>query len=442
MHPAIEVAEAEPEADRRLLESLADWCDRYTPLVALDGEDGLFLDVTGCAHLFGGEHAMLDDVLARFRHQGFDVRAAIASTPGAAWAAARHACGAVVEAGEEAALITPLPLAALRLDAPARAGLESVGLRVAGALMSAPRAPLARRFGRSVMLRLDQALGGVEEPISPCLTVPELIAERRFAEPVVLLEEIEALVVLLSRQLKARLEHRGEGAEKLQLQLFRVDGGVYRIAVSASRPLRDPELVHRLFREKLAVAAAGIDAGYGFDLVRLAVMAAGRFDEDQATLGEAANAREGDLALFADRLRARLGEQAIVVPRMVESHWPEKAAPLVPFAAHGETAGSRTTGEERPLRLFAAPEGIEVTAAEVPEGPPGRFRWRSVSYRVVSAEGPERIAPEWWQAGTQAETRDYFRVEDEAGRRYWVYREGRYGAPDQPPRWYMQGMFA
>lgn len=447
MHPSIEVIEAEPEADRRLLEALADWCDRYTPLVALDGDDSLFLDITGCAHLFGGERALLNDLLARFFHQGFGVRAALASTPGAAWAAARYVTGTVVEPGEEEELMAPLPLAALRLDAPIRASLEGVGLRVAGALMNTPRAPLVRRFGKVITLRLDQALGRIEEAISPRLAVPTLIVERHLAEPIVLMDDVESLLTPLTRRLKADLERRAEGAEKLQLQLFRVDGAVTRIAIAVSRPLRDPKLLQRLFREKLAVAAPGIDAGFGFDLVRLAVLSAARFDDAQATLDETED-QDGDLALFADRVRARLGEAAITRPRLVESHLPERAVLAVPFSAQPAAKPPEpssdllpVTARQRPIRLFDRPERIEITAAEVPEGPPSHFRWRHVSYRVAAAEGPERIAPEWWR-DEAAEACDYFRVEDETGRRYWVYRQGFYGETEAPPRWFMHGVFA
>ncbi|WP_292219459.1 DNA polymerase Y family protein, partial [Mesorhizobium sp.] len=163
MHPAIDIVEADPEADRRLLEGLADWCDRYTPLVAIDGADGLFLDVTGCTHLFGGERAMQDEILVRFLEQGFDVRAGLAATPGAAWAAAHFHGDRIVAGGEEETLLAPLPLAALRIEPGTRASLESVGLRTAGAVMAAPRAPLARRFGAGLLLRLDQALGRLDE---------------------------------------------------------------------------------------------------------------------------------------------------------------------------------------------------------------------------------------------------------------------------------------
>lgn len=443
MHPDIEIVEADPAADRRLLEALADWSDRYTPLVALDGENGLFLDITGCVHLFGGERALLDDVLARFDQQGFDVRAAIAGTPGAAWAATRYACGAIVKSGAEAGLLASLPLAALRLEPRVCHGLESVGLRVVDAIMHAPRAPLVRRFGKSVTWRLDQALGHIEEAISPRLAMPALIVERHFAESIALLEDIEALVAALSRQLKLDLERRGEGALALQLQLFHADGTVSRIGIAASRPLRDPQLICRLFHEKLPRAVETIDAGYGFDLVRLAVLSVGRFDDAQGTFGEAADSLDADLALFADRVRARLGDDAVTAPHMLESHVPERAAPLLPAATLPTKSASPTATDlaPRPIRLLPSAEQIEVAAAEIPEGPPGRFRWRSVLYSVVNAEGPERIAPEWWRSASAADTRDYFRVEDETGRRYWLYREGLYGEAEQPPRWYMQGMF-
>jgi protein ImuB len=462
MHPAIEVIEEDVQADRRLLDGLADWCDRYTPLVALDGADGLFLDITGCAHLFGGEQAMLDDLLSRFFAQGFDARAGLASTPGAAWAAARFAykksgrndrletpiCdrpgdAPVIPSGEEEELLAPLPLAALRLEPEIRAGLESVGLRTSGAVMAAPRAPLVRRFGRQVTLRLDQALGRVEEAISPRLPVPPLSAERMLAEPIGLIDDVEALVAMLSLQLKRDLERRGEGAERLQLQLFRVDGDVSRLTVGASRPLREPKFIQKLFHEKLAAVSTDLDAGFGFDLVRLCVLVATRLDATQASLDGTSADSGGDIALFADRVRARLGDQAIHRARLVESHLPERAAIAVSFAeserAKAPALETVAAFKERPVRLFDVPETVEVIAAEIPEGPPKHFRWRRTAYRVLRAEGPERIASEWWRQET--ETRDYFRVEDEEGRRFWLYREGLYGAAEAP-RWYMHGVFA
>ncbi|MDQ6434138.1 DNA polymerase Y family protein [Mesorhizobium sp. LHD-90] len=450
MHPNIEVVEAEPEADRRLLEGLSDWCDRYTPLVALDGTDGLFLDITGCAHLFGGERGMMDDLLSRFFHQGFEIRAGLASTPGAAWAAARFGGDLIVAPGEEEELLAPLPLAALRLPSEIRGGLESVGLRTSGAIMSAPRAPLVRRFGKEVVLRLDQALGRVQEAISPRLPVPPLSTERPLSEPIVRLDDIEALVALLSRQLKIDLERRGEGAERLQLSLFRVDGAVSRITVGASRPVREPKLIQKLFHERLTALEMAIDAGYGFDLVRLSVLVVASLDAAQPDFDGGLSDPAADIALFADRVRARLGDGAVRQPYLVESHIPERAVvsePCTRFSKGSKPvekivpASRQRVAKDRPIRLFSPPEWVEVTFEAAVGQPSMRFEWRRASYRVVRSEGPERIAPEWWRDQTDAAARDYFRVEDEEGRRYWIYRQNSEDMPDTSPRWFMQGVF-
>lgn len=444
MHPMLEVREAAPEADRHLLGTIADWCDRYTPLVALDGADGLFLDITGCAHLFGGEEQMMENVVTRLRQQGFDARAGFASCPGAAWAAARFLSPSVVPPGGEAAALAPLPLSALRIDPAVRAGLESVGLRTVGSIMEAPRAPLARRFGGALLVRLDQALGEAEEAISPRLAVPPLSAERHLAEPVVNAEDIENLAFMLATTLREDLERRGEGADALQLALFRVDGVVQRYVVRTSLPLREPVLIRKLFREKLAATGDEIDAGYGFDLVRLSVLRASSFAIAQTDLvGESAGEEQGT-ALFADRVRARLGENALMRPVAVESHIPERAVRMVPFAAAARAplaAKQAPTRPERPLRLFARPEPLDIVVAEVPEGPPLRFRWRSATYHVTRSEGPERLAPEWWHEAGDAPTRDYFRIEDAEGRRFWLYRQGFYDTAKNMPRWFMHGIF-
>ncbi|WP_246188560.1 DNA polymerase Y family protein [Nitratireductor arenosus] len=452
MHPGIQIVDALPQADRRLLESLADWCDRYTPLVALEGSDGLFLDITGCAHLFGNEKRMMDDILSRLFHQGFDARAGLGPSPGIAWAAARFLSPAIVPPGEEAETLAPLPLAALRIAPAVRAGLESVGLKTAGAIMAAPRAPLTRRFGAALLTRLDQALGRVEEAITPRLPVPPLSVERQLAEPVMLADDIQRLVGMLALSLRAELERRGEGAHVLQLALFRVDGAMRRLAVGASRPLRDPVLIGRLFQERLAAFKDRIDAGYGFELVRLSVLKASPFAIEQTDLAGSSMAVEEDLALFSDRVRARLGETALLRPVLVESHRPERAATFAPAARvpvgsigrpRSDKPGPGPAGmTERPIRLFSHPEPVDVVAAEVPEGPPLRFRWRRAVHRVARAEGPERIAAEWWRDPQDMPTRDYFRVEDDDGRRYWLFRQGFYGTAETMPRWFMHGVFA
>lgn len=456
MHPDIDVVEADPEADRRLLEGLADWCDRYTPLVALDGADGLFLDITGCAHLFGGEKALLADLLARFFHQGFDVRAGVASTAGAAWAAARFSSGQIVAQGAERNFLHRLPLSALRLEATTRASLESVGLRSVGAIVDGPRAPLVRRFGTTLLERLDQALGRLEEAISPRLPVAPLSVERHLAEPLTLIEDVERLVGLLAATLKLDLERREEGARTLELLLFRVDGMVSRITVGASRPIREPALIGRLLHERLKALGETIDAGCGFDLVRLSALSTARFDARQGDLAGEVEDDGEELAIFADRVSARLGEVAMLSPVPLASHFPERAGAVAPYAreetrkaaaaarpgkARGGSA-NRSSQPERPIRLLRSPEPIDVPLTEVPDGPPPHFRWRRALHRVARAEGPERIAPEWWHDDADAPTRDYYRVEDADGRRYWLYRQGLYGAHATSPRWFLHGVFA
>lgn len=468
MHPSVEVVEADAHADRRLLEGLADWCDRYTPLVALDGADGLFLDITGCSHLFGGEEALVADMLRRFCEQGIDARAAIAATAGTAWAVARFHGNAVVPDGAEADRLAPLPLAALRLDAAICTALDSVGLRKVGDLMATPRAPLVRRFGKMSILRLDQAFGLIEEALSPRLAVPELSAERRLAEPIVTIEDIERVILFLLQALREALERRGAGALGLRLFLFRVDGAVSRLSIGLSRPTRASDRMARLFHERLAGLGDDLDTGYGFDLVRLTVPSIAPLVARQVDLGDGDGDDEADLALFVDRIHARLGRNAIRRPVPVASHLPERA---VAFAAFAEAPAAEADEEipvvaERPLRLLLRPEPVDVMA-EVPEGPPLNFRWRRAQYRIARAEGPERIGPEWWLEAPDVEgredekdeeyekrrkqtikekraqrTRDYFRVEDEDGRRYWLYRQGLYGLSEEPPRWFLHGIFA
>ncbi len=447
MFPSIDVVEADPAADRLMLEAIASWCDRYTPLVALDLPDGLFLDITGCAHLFGGEAALMSDLAARLAEQGFDVRAGIAPTPGAAWAAARHRTGAILEQGGEEAAFCDLPLAALRLEAGTVASLHKAGLRYVGALANTPRAPLVRRFGRLVVDRLDQLLGHAGEPVTPLMPVPERSAERRLAEPVSTMDDIEWLCLRLAERLKEGMEMRGEGARRLELALYRVDSAVTRIAVATARPLRDPEQIRRLFRERLKSTGDEIDCGFGFDLVRLSVMESAPMSDVQHDFGERdARAGDEDIAGMADRAAARFGAGAVTLAVARESYIPERVVAHVPFATapsalhRHDDAALAPHVPDRPIRLLGRAELVEAVA-ELPDGPPLRFRWRRALHTVRRAEGPERIGAEWWHDGTQAPDRDYYRIEDDCGRRFWIYREGVYAGNAPAPRWYMHGLF-
>ncbi len=437
MIPVLAVADDDPAADVALLEAIADWAERYTPLVGCNNR-GLLLDITGCAHLFGGEAALLADFQARLLAQGFLAHAAIAGTPGAAAAVAHYGNGAIVAPEDSTTALAPLPLAALRLDPEIVSALHRVGLKRIGQVIGAPRAPLAARFGAAFIRCLDQALGVDEEAIDPRRPPPSFIAERRFAEPITREEDIAATLSSLAATLAASLERHGEGARRLEYALFRVDGAVMRITVGATRPIRAPKLILALFREKFAALGNEIDAGFGFDMARLSVTVSAAVDAVQADLTGEANAADGVDALI-DRIGARLGEESIATIVSHATHVPERAERLAPAAArNGSAEMMLPAGKPRPLRLFAHPEPV-VAIAEVPDGPPVQFHWRRALYHVTRSEGPERIAAEWWNG--DGRTRDYFRVEDETGHRFWLYRDGLFGEADAP-QWYMHGVFA
>jgi protein ImuB len=442
--PLIEVAHEDPRADTALLESIAEYCLRWTPLAACDAPDGIFLDVTGCAHLFGGEESLLADIRQRLARQGFQIRAAIASTPGAASALARFGSEIVLPPGMEHAALAKLPLAALRIDGEMAAALARVGLKKIGDLDNKPRAPLSARFGRHLLEQLDRALGALEEPVSPRLEVAPYIAERPFAEPVGREEDILNALAGLARQLTVLLERRGEGAERLELTLFRADGAVFAVEAATSRPTRDPAALAALFAERLDVLRDSLDPGFGYDLVRLSVLAIGHSDPMQSDLSGPVDAEE--LARMFDCLGARLGLARIVRQEMQGSHLPERTALDVPVQRAGNSATMWETAEPeappgRPLRLLARPEEV-VAMAGVPDGPPLRFRWRRALHEVARAEGPERIAAEWWRMADDQPTRDYYRVEDKEGRRFWLFREGLFERETAMPRWFLHGTFA
>ena len=465
MYPALAAADADPEADAALLTAVADWCDRYTPLIGLDAPDGLFLDITGCVHLFGGEAALCRDLITRLAWQGLQARAGVADTVGCAWAAARYGDAPIVPKGVTREVLSPLPLAALRVDAEIVAALAQAGLKHIADVLHRPRAPLAARYGEGFVRRIDQAVGREDEPITPRLPVPAAMAERRFPEPIGREEDVLGTIEQLARELDRVLERRGEGARLLQIALFRADGKVHRLELGTAAPLRDPARVRQLFPDRLAVLSDECDPGFGFDMLRLSALVTERFDPSQTGLSGGED-EAADLAHLIDRLGARFGLRRICRLEPRNTHIPEFAAAAVPAHASSRPVRGRPTRETRregsvtaivaeveadslaptrPVRLFQRPEPIEAIA-EVPDGPPVRFRWRRVMHEVASVEGPERIAMEWWR-DTQGNklTRDYFRVESRAGARLWLYREGLYGSevrlPDKP-QWYLHGLFA
>jgi len=449
MIPALDVAAADEPADRLLLESIADWCVQFTPLVALDPPHGLLLDVTGAAHLFGGEGALLDRSRTALRKQRFAVAGAIAGSATAARALARYRDGAIVPPGREAAAMAPLPVEALALDAAVTHAFRHAGLKTIGQVAARKRCELTARFGAGMVFALDAALAKAEKPISSRRSLPDYSAERIFAEPVVadaaILETLRTLAASLARL----LAERGEGARALEAVFFRADGKVRRLAVETGSATRDPAIIERLFREKLAALADPLDPGFGFDLIGLSAVRAERSDCGTAAF-EAEAKEEKEIAFLIDRLAARFGTQRILSFRPNDTHIPEAAAVMLP-AQYAENSRVpwrvlRGPGEapRRPLRLFERPEPVEATA-DMPQGPPVRFRWRRVLHEVVLTEGPERIAMEWWRHRKPQPTRDYFRVEDAGGRRFWLYRDGVAddgGSEAFAPRWFLHGLFA
>jgi len=441
MVPHLRLIDDDPARDRRTLATVADWCDRYTPFAACDGRDGLFLDITGGAHLFGGEAAMLADIIRRLDGFGFAGRGAVADTPGAAWAAARHGTAGddpVISPNDTPAALAGLPVAGLRLDAALAGTLDQLGLKRVGDLTALPRPALAARFGAGLCRRLDQAFGTVGEPISPRRPAPALRVRLTFAEPVTRQADIAYALDRLLADLCRQLEREHRGARRLELALFQSGGGVIRLTVGTSVATRDPRHLARLFAEPLAAHAPDPhQAGAEIESAVLAAAATAPFAADQLALDDG-NSTGTEVAALVDRLANRLGAGHVFRIASVESHIPERAVATRPtFAVRRGGAAGWRRHPPRPLRLFARPAPVEVVAS-VPEGPPVLVRWQNQTLRIRHAAGPERIAAEWWRE--RAPTRDYYRVEDIDSRRLWLYRAGLY-RPDTPPRWFLHGLF-
>jgi protein ImuB len=515
----LQARDADPAADAAALNRLALWAMRYAPRAApwdeASGADGLFIDITGSAHLFGGEAQLLADLDCRLRAFGLVPRLAIADTPGVAWALARHggsslstagnteesvggstggstggrAAGLVLPSGAEADALRPLPIAALRLPEATLSLLRRLGLRRIGDVIDAPRAPLAARF-EALLLRLDQALGRAPEPLVPAVPPPIYRAQAMFVEPIMSHEHVLEAATRLLNSLAADLARDAVGARVVRLMLFRVmpeacfqhDGGVQAVEVGLAAPSRDALHIARLIALRLERVAGAFDADFGFEAAALHVLAAEPLADRQTglTMGETAAPPEA-LAQLIDRLQQRLGRAAVRQLHKHQSHIPERAvrakiaslragvpSPLVgerqgrrdcrtsevglpptpnPSPQGGGESARRLWGDStclsaapRPLLLLPRPEPAEVVAL-IPEGPPRQFRWRGVRHQVAHAQGPERIAPEWWRQSPEEAERDYYTVEDNAGRRFWLYRAGRYGRDAAPPQWFMHGVF-
>ncbi|WP_425505607.1 DNA polymerase Y family protein [Sphingomonas chungangi] len=525
--PELAAIDHDSYADRLWLERIADGCDRWTPMVSLDPPDGVTLDITGCVEglllappisarleqrratsgrvgreaivsqdfstadpdgvrssarserLWSGESALAADVEQRLTSAGLTIRFALADTPEAAQALARFQA---LPATDEAQAIRRLPIAALRLEEEPETALRRAGLKTIGDLADRPTAPLAARFGEGLVDALDLLLGRTDSRITPRRALPALLFERRFAEPVARTDDALAVLDDLAREAATVLEERHGGGRRFVGRLYRSDGAVREVAIETGLPTRDPAVPARLFRERIDALADPIDPGFGFDMIRLAVPAVEPLAATQLRL-EGGRVAEEALAALIDRLSTRLGRNRVRRFVAQGTHIPEQQALGLPAVELTDPVPwpQPPAGEPplRPLHLFDPPQRIEVTA-EVPDGPPRRFRWRRIVHEVVRFEGPERIAGEWWRVavnhlpdppasvlrpkpgrdamdcdevevadrvavpakGKPLLTRDYFRVEDVRGRRFWLFRHGLYERETDSPDWYVHGLFA
>lgn len=450
----LSVHDADPDGDIATLRRLAGWCLRYAPLASPDPPDGLWIDVTGSTHLWGGEAALLQDLVQRLSGRGLNVRAALADTPGFAHAMARFAVDpiCVMPPGAAPSDLAPnLPIEALRLPPDILNGLRLVGFEHIAPLAAAARAPLVRRFGASLATRLDQLHGVVFEPIVPLAPEAAIQARLSFVEPLLTAEAFTTVIARLARLVCSELEHAGLGARCLDLLFERVDGSVQALRIGAARPNRDPSHLGRMLDERLEQ----VDPGMGVEAMRLLVVAADRVSLTQTEASLPDNEPPTDTASLVDRLVNRLGPSRLYRIEPVESHVPERSvrkAPPLPSALPPSFPGRRPAKPRfglswpadlpRPVRLLDPPQPIE-TMALLPDHPPIAFTWRRIRHRVRHADGPERIAGEWWKRdGEMRSIRDYYRVEDEDGRRFWLFRRGNGRNVDTGDmRWFLHGFF-
>lgn len=437
--PDLRALPHDPAADLALLERLARLCRDFTPSVSPDPPQGLVLDIAGCTHRHGGEAGLIRALTARITALDLTLCTAAADTPDAARALARFG-------GRD---VRALPVQALEIAPATRTALARAGLRTVGEVAALPRAALAVRFGSELTALLDRLLARQDPRITPQRDLPPIRAELRFAEPVARTADVLEIIEALATEAAGQLAERGQGGRRFRVQLHRSDGHVARLEVETGAPTRDPALLLRLVRERIDSLADPLDPGFGYDSIDLAVGRAEPLDETQADLAPGAARAVPQLAPLLDRLAVRHGAEAVLRLTPGNSHMPERAGLLRPAAERGEDLPwpQPATADPplRPLLLLDPPQPVEVLAA-VPDGPPRRFRWQGQTYSLVRQEGPERIAPEWWRRrGGHANpglSRDYYRVEDEAGHRFWLFRHGLYERETGDPCWYVHGLFA
>lgn len=432
--PALQVFDDDPDKAGQLLYNLADWCIRYTPVVAVDPPDGLVFDISGCAHLWGGEHAYLNDIVIKLRTFGYDVRSAMADTIGAAWAIARFGKSMpILEPGKQADALLSLPPAALRLDPEILDKMQRLGLYTIQSFIGIPHSALRRRFGQQLLTRLDQALGKEATPIQPVRPIEPYQERLPSAEPIITAKGIEIALQVLLEQLCGRLTRESKGLRSAVFRCYRSDGLVKELQIGTNRASRNIEHLYKLFDLKIPT----LDPGPGIELFLLEASLVEDLSPKQETLWNFTGQEDTEaVAELLDCIAAKMGAHTIHRYLPDEHYWPERSIKQAVSLQEKPTT-VWPVDRPRPIHLLPQPEPIEVTV-QLPDYPPMHFHYKGRLHRVRKADGPERIEAEWWiEDGLH---RDYYCLEDETGARYWVFRLGHYATGE--PKWYLHGFFA
>lgn len=432
--PELEVLDDKPDLAKKLLTRLAEWCIRFTPIVAIDPPDSLLLDVSGCSHLWGGDATYLADITKKLNTRGYNVRAAMADTIGAAWAVARFGNDPlIIESGLSIQALLYLPPEALRLEHDVVERLHKLGLRQVRQFINMPRGSLRRRFGQHFLQRLDMTLGQEIELLEPVQPI-ELYQERLpCMEPIVTLTGIEIALQQLLQTLCLRLQQEQKGLRAAVFKGYRVDGKIEHVAIATSRPTHDVKHLFKLFEIKLST----IEPALGIELFVLeAPTVEDHLPQQEKMWNGAVGLEDVRLSELVDRLASRFGMNNIHRYLPDEHYWPERSFKSA-TSLHEKLSTEWRTDKLRPLQLLSTPERIEVTAP-IPDYPPLLFRYKGQLHKIVKADGPERIEQEWWIQ--QGQHRDYYSVENETGHRYWIFRLGHYH--DKIYQWFIHGFFA
>jgi protein ImuB len=422
-----------PGKEAKLLRQLGLWCIRYTPIVSVDLPDGLILDISGCAHLWGGEREYLKEVVNKLRASGYDARAAVADTIGAAWAVARFGKKTpIIESGRQVQALLHLPPAALRLEPLILDKLQKLGFRTIQSFIQLPRTVLRRRFGDGFLLRLAQVLGLEEEPIKPLVPPVPYIERLPCLEPIKTAKAIEIAIQKLLENLCTRLQAEGKGIRKAILKCYRIDGKMVQAGITTNRGSHSVSHLFKLFELQISK----IEPALGIELFLLEAPKVEDIDPVQEKLWTGNPGLEDkSLAELLDKLAGRVGVQCIHRYLPAEHYWPERS--VKEAISLKETPATRWRADKpRPLRILRRPEPVEVMAL-LPDYPPKVFTYKGKRHTVEKADGPERMEREWWL--DQGEHRDYYAIEDTEGQRYWLFRAGHY---DAAPQWYLHGFFA